>query len=856
MKSITKAEKRKNELAMPYKTGIDRRVIASALFATTAATSMVAISAQADVYFSEYVEGSSNNKALEIYNSGSSAVNLSTYKVEMYSNGSASAGLTINLTGSVAAHDVFVLAHSSAVLPVAPDQTAAGGWYNGNDAIVLKNGTTIVDSIGQVGNNPGTEWGTGLTSTADNTLRRKASVTSGDTNASNAFDPAAEWDGFAVDSFADLGTYNGSTGGGGGDPQTGGNCGDARTLISAIQGSSDSSPLLGNTVSVEAIVTADLQKSTELNGFFVQQADADADGNAATSEGLFVAGGTTAVNVGDRVRVTGVVAETFGLTQITATGVSVCASGQPFPSVTAVALPVPASSNLEAFEGMYVTLPQTLTVSETYGLGRYGELLLSNGRLQQPTNVVAPGTAAQALQAQNLLNQILLDDGSNVQNPDPEIFPAPGLSASNTLRSGDTVAGITGVLSYDFGAYRVLPTAAPAFVHSNPRVAAPSTPAGTSLKVASFNVLNFFNGDGLSGGFPTSRGASTAAEFERQKVKIVNAILGLNVDVIGLTEIENDGYGTYSAIAQLTQALNSAAGTNVYAYVNPGVSKIGTDEIAVGFIYRNDRVALRGGAAILDSSVDPQFIDNKNRPVLAQTFRELASNARVTVAINHLKSKGSDCNDLADLDTGDGQGNCAVTRTTAAQALVNWLQDDPTHSGDHDYLIIGDLNSYAKEDPITAIKSAGYTDLIAQFVGANAYSYVFDGQSGYLDHALASTGLLPQVKGAAEWHINADEPIALDYNVEFKSAAQVTSFYSNNAYRSSDHDPLIVSLKLVIDLDGDGDVDNDDLAIVTAARNTTASADDDRDINRDGVINAADVRALTLQCTRARCATN
>jgi len=294
----------------------------------------------------------------------------------------------------------------------------------------------------------------------------------------------------------------------------------------------------------------------------------------------------------------------------------------------------------------------------------------------------------------------------------------------------------------------------------------------------------------------------------------------------------------------------------VYSYVNPGVSRIGTDEIVVGFIYRNDRVALLGGAAILDSSIDPQFIDTKNRPVLAQSFRELASNARVTLAINHLKSKGSDCNDVADPDTGDGQGNCAVTRTNAAEALVSWLQGDPTASGDHDYLIIGDLNSYAQENPIAAIKSAGYTDLIAQFVGANAYSYVFDGQAGYLDHALASAGLVPQVKIAADWHINADEPIALDYNTEFKSAAQVASFYNSDAFRSSDHDPLIVSLKLVVDLDGDGDVDNNDLAIVTAARNTTTAVNDARDVNRDGVINAADVRALTLQCTRARCAIN
>jgi predicted extracellular nuclease len=297
-------------------------------------------------------------------------------------------------------------------------------------------------------------------------------------------------------------------------------------------------------------------------------------------------------------------------------------------------------------------------------------------------------------------------------------------------------------------------------------------------------------------------------------------------------------------------------GTGAWSYINPGLSKIGTDEIVVGFIYRSDRVATLGAPAILDSSVSPLFIDNKNRPVLAQTFRENNSGGVVTIAINHLKSKGSDCNDLGDPDTGDGQGNCAVTRTNAAQALVSWLATDPTHSGDKDFLIMGDLNAYAQENPIAAIKAGGYTDLIAQFVGTGAYSYVFDGQAGYLDHALASNSLQVQTVGATEWHINADEPISLDYNTEYKSAGQVSSFYSSDAYRSSDHDPLMVALKLVLDLDGDGDVDNDDINLVLAARNMPAQANDPRDINRDGIINANDARALTLQCTRPRCATN
>jgi len=277
----------------------------------------------------------------------------------------------------------------------------------------------------------------------------------------------------------------------------------------------------------------------------------------------------------------------------------------------------------EILEGMRVTLPQTLSVTETFELGRFGQLLLANGRLQQPTHIAAPGAPAQAVAAQNALNQILLDDGSNAQNPDPEIFPAPGLSAINTLRSGDTVSGVTGILSYDFGAWRVLPTSAPAFVPSNARPPAPILPATSNLKVAGFNVLNFFNGDGLGGGFPTARGANTALEFGRQKSKIVNALKGLDADVIGLTELENDGYGPYSAIAELTAALNAASGTTAWHYINPGLSQIGTDAIAVGFIYRNDRTTPLGTSAILDSSVNPQFIDTKNRPALAQTFRAI-----------------------------------------------------------------------------------------------------------------------------------------------------------------------------------------------------------------------------------------
>ena len=828
-----------------------------------AIASLCALPACADLYFSEYVEGSSNNKALEIYNSSNNAIDLTNYKVEMYFNGNTNAGLAINLTGSIPAQGVFVLAHGSAnaTILATANQTNSSGWYNGDDAVVLKNGSTIIDSIGQIGLDPGSEWGSGMASTADNTLRRKNSITSGDGNSTNAFDPFSEWEGFAQDTFDHLGTHQGSSNGGGnsGGGNTGGentgSCGQNATLISAIQGTGASSLLVGNTVTLEAIVVADFQNANQLGGFFVQQDKALADSNSQTSDGIYVAN-TTAVAMGDRVRVSGTVAETFGLTQLNNATVIVCANNQPLPAPATISLPVNTLDTFESVEGMAVTIPQTLTVNETYQLGRYGQILLANGRLQQPTHLAEPGAAATALQAQNNLNKLMLDDASNIQNPDPVVFPAPALSAENTLRSGDTVANLHGVITYDFGIYRILPTSAPQFAHTNARPLAPTIDTAANLKIASFNVLNFFNGDGTGSGFPTSRGAHTTIEFARQKAKIVSALAGLNADVIGLIEIENDGYGSTSAIAELTNALNIETGTTHWKFINPGVNKMGSDEIAVGFIYRSDKATAIGNTAILDSSVDAAFIDTKNRPGLAQSFRVNSNRAIATAVVNHFKSKGSDCNDLGDPDIGDGQGNCNITRTQAATALVNWLRTNPTGVNDRDYLIIGDLNAYAKENPITHIINAGYTDLINQFGGTTTYSYVFDGQAGYLDHGLASDSLTPQVLFAADWHINADEPVSLDYNTEYKSAAQVNSLYATDAYRSSDHDPLVVSLNLILDLDGDGDVDRNDIQIVTNARGVKPVVFDQRDVNGDGAINALDARALTLQCTRSGCATH
>ena len=184
--------------------------IAFSAFVVTSGSS----AAPTDLFFSEYIEGSSNNKALEINNSTGAAVDLAAigYNVQMYFNGSPSAGLTINLTGTIANGDVFVLAQASASAAIQDqaDLTNGAGWFNGDDAVVLRKGGaggTILDVVGQVGFDPGTEWGSLLASTADNTLRRNATVEAGDLDGSNAFDPSLEWDGLATDDAAGLGAH-------------------------------------------------------------------------------------------------------------------------------------------------------------------------------------------------------------------------------------------------------------------------------------------------------------------------------------------------------------------------------------------------------------------------------------------------------------------------------------------------------------------------------------------------------------------------------------------------------------------------------------------------------------------------
>ncbi len=592
-------------------------------------------------------------------------------------------------------------------------------------------------------------------------------------------------------------------------------CRLSATEIHAVQGSGATSPLVGKRVTVQGVVVGDFQKGdgdepfgTNLGGYAVQAEDAAADADPRTSEGLYVYDSRVDVNVGDLVRVTGMVTEYQGLTELTdVTDVVVCATRVPLPTPATITFPLAAVEDLEAFEGMLVTFPQELVIADHQDFDRYGELVLTfpppgSQRQYQPTSRHAPDDPATAELADlQVRSRILLDDGRGTQNPDPPRHPdGTPFDLSNRFRSGDRLTGVTGVLDFNAGRYRVQPTRGATHVAANPRPAVPDV--GGELRVASFNVENYFTAFGATCG-PTGamecRGATSARELERQRAKTVAAIAALDADVVALLEVENDA--DEGALADLVAGLNAAASAGRYAHVSTG--PIGSDAIRVALVYRPARVAPAGAPAVLDAPafVSPRGGPARNRPALAQTFTEVGTGEAFTVVVNHLKSKGSVCGRG---DDDPVQANCNLTRTLAAERLLAWLATDPTGSGDPDVLVLGDLNSYAREDPIRTLLAgrdgrAGtaddLTDLLATFAGDEAYTYVFDGQVGSLDYALASASLAGQVSGAAAWHVNADEPDLIAYGLAFKSTA-LRALYAPDPYRSSDHDPVLVGLSL------------------------------------------------------------
>ncbi|WP_051670286.1 ExeM/NucH family extracellular endonuclease [Bryobacter aggregatus] len=617
-------------------------------------------------------------------------------------------------------------------------------------------------------------------------------------------------------------------------------CGAGKTNIGTVQGPGNASPIVGSTVEVEGIVTANFQAS-DLKGFFLQESDSplEADNDPNTSNGVFIFDNSFGVPapVGSRVRVAGTVAESFNRTQIgNISSIQVCPAAG---SVNAVDInfPLSAVADWEKYEGMKVRFPQTLTVNGTNDLAHFGQFTLGLGRSYQPTQIVLPGVAATTQQNLNNRSSILLDDASNVSDPSPTLYPIGGLNAtSNTLRAGYTVAsGWEAVVDYSFSEYRVFalnPSALTIQAASNPRTTAPDA-VGGRFRVVGWNVLNYFTSFGGS-----NRGAANATEFQKQKAKIVAAIVALNPDVIGLTELQNNGD---VAITDLVNAINAVAGPGTYAFVSTG--PLGTDLITNGILYQPLKLAPVGTFA---SRLPPAGVSS--RPTLAQRFVPVGAVKpelqQFTVYVNHWKSKASAGSLPGDADQNDGQSPSNASRVAQANDVLSWINAnptaDPTPVATRKFVLLGDFNAYAKEDPIRILEAAGYKNLATNILGLNSYSYNFSAQSGSLDHAISNPVFFSLVSGVTEWHINSDEPPVFEYNTTNPA------YYNAGPYRASDHDPVLMGFNpLPGDLNDDGMVDAADGNLLRSKLGKhpgEEGVDRRMDIDGDGVITLTDYK--------------
>ncbi|WP_160121576.1 ExeM/NucH family extracellular endonuclease [Rhodovarius lipocyclicus] len=623
------------------------------------------------------------------------------------------------------------------------------------------------------------------------------------------------------------------------------------TRIHDVQGGGAASALAGRTVTIEGVVTGDYQNgdadgNRDLQGFYLQELLADAD--AATSEGIFIhqADGSALprldVRVGDIIRVTGLVRENFNETQLSVadstTAIQIIRAGAYTQAEVieqfALDISLPAAGtvtaagrvlpDLEFAEGMLVRLPQTMTITEMFNLDRYGEIRVAEGGQQvQYAQTNAPDAAGYAQYLQDLgARSLLIDDGLNVQNPSAIRVFDNVITSAAAPQIGDSFQGLVGNLGYGFNEYRLQTANNPAIIDTAPRAAAPGRDGG-DIRLASANLLNFFTT--LDNGAMTGpgdafqpRGANTAEELARQKAKLFTALAQLDADAIVVNELENDGFGPGSAIQTLVDEFNAAQGTpGRWSFVNPGQDFLGGDAIKVSILYRTDRLAVAAGTApaVLDDTDIPGLISagllpadflsrssvggvfngaNTSRSVLLTSFEQIGGGEVFTLAGVHSKSKSGTGTGL-DADALDGAGNWANQRLLAAQALEAFLKTHPTGLADQDVVIMGDFNAYAMESSIQHLDAAGYDSLVESRIGnATASSYVFDGQKGYLDNALSTADFAGLVVGVHEWHLNAAEADALDYNTDFGRPTAIFDASLPNRY--SDHDPLIVNLLL------------------------------------------------------------
>lgn len=525
-------------------------------------------------------------------------------------------------------------------------------------------------------------------------------------------------------------------------------CGEPHTPIAAVQGPADTSPLDGRVVTIEGVVTAAFGGRDELGGFFVQALREDDD--ERTSEGLFVYEGNAPKRrpaPGEHVRVRGRVSEVFGITQLVDVETSI-ACGRAL--VEPAALTWPADEVLlEAHEGMLVRFRAPLTLTSMERLQRYGELSLSS------TRSFVTRAAWEGLEESPTLT---LDDGSREEG----LWP-PRLVDEPLPRLGDALHELTGVLTQTSAGHALLATEG---LRWDPRARPQAPRIAGKLRVAALNLGGYFMTLG-------TRGAASEPERLRQRDKLASTLTALDADIVALTELENRG----DAAAQDLRAALLERGVDYGVAIGEGDA--GSDALRSALFYRAARLAPLGPPEVFSDSA---FV----RPPLVQRFTLGAQ--RLTVVVVHLKSKR--CGDGErpyDAITGCGSD----VRLRESQALVELgrrLAEEPLSAG---ALLLGDFNAYPHEEPIQALLRAGFDALLSDVPAAERYTYVYDGRPGLLDHAFGTLGVRRALRDASIWHVNADESELLSFRLDNPG-----ELYRPDAFRSSDHDPILLGLDL------------------------------------------------------------
>ena len=564
-------------------------------------------------------------------------------------------------------------------------------------------------------------------------------------------------------------------------PLSAASCEGPHVPIADIQGRGSVSPMVDRRVVVQGIVTVDLRHPGGFGGFYMQQARSLQDSDDQTSEGVFVHTQATAGTPGDRVVVRGKVTEHYGLTSLTGVPRVVVCNRPGLPEPVAIDPAALAADDREAMEGMLVTTSEPLTITDTWNLGRYGEVVLAPGLQWMPTQLMPPGPAAMARQAQQDSQRLVLDDGLGRKYP----RPVPYLSDRDaggeqpTLRVGDRIGPVTGILDYRFGQWRLQPQSPPLIQATNPRAMPPARHPLANIRVASLNLGNLFNGDGRGNGFPTERGATTEADYRRQLARLASQIQAMDADILALSELENDGYGDHSAAMDLAGALGAP-----WRVVTAATDQHG-DAIRNGLFYRVDRVQPQAPAMLMDDGAFARW----HRPAIAQAFAPKGGGEAVTVVAVHLKSKSCRNAPSAQQAADDGQGCFAPARLAAAKQLGHW-QPAGTDSAAL-ALLTGDFNAYAMETPLQALARGGYADLVARFHGREHQTFRYHGRQGTLDYHLANQALVDRVLATHIWSVNAEEPRLWAYD-----ATKAPAVPSGFLWRASDHNPVITDLRL------------------------------------------------------------